>query len=522
MTFLPRAEIAQTTRRALVQAARGERELDLLLRGGSVVNVYTNEILRADVGLFGNRIAVVDVGARMGLCAHEVFEAEGLTLLPGMVDTHAHIESSMVTPANYARAVLPFGTTTVVIDPHEIANVNGRAGVEYMLRASDGLPLRIFLTIPSCVPAVPGVETAGAVFAAADVVEMLTWPRVVGIAELMDYPGLIHQDHRAATIAEAGLAVGAAVEGHAPLVTGRDLNAYVAAGADSDHESRTWREMIEKLRLGMWVYGRECTVRQGAAELARALREVPDAWNVAMCTDDIYPDDLLRHGHLNRGVRRLIEEGIDPILAIRFATLNGAVRYGLHDLGAIAPGKLADIVAVRSLAELQPVAVIAGGCVAVRDGRVMVPIEEPVAPPVGNSVRIGSVDKESFGLSRSDADGDVRVRVIALDERRATHLGEAALPFRNGRLQSPLAEDLVLLSIVPRHGQAHRPSVALLRGLDLRRGAVASTVAHDSHNLIVVGKTPEEMAQAVSAVASMGGGLAAVAEGTVLGTLRCR
>ncbi|HEY3082620.1 MAG TPA: adenine deaminase C-terminal domain-containing protein [Chloroflexota bacterium] len=508
------------TRRELVEAARGDRELDLVIRGGSILNVYTDEVYPADLGIYRDRIAVVDPGGRFGLAGREEIDAGGLTAIPGLIDTHVHIESTMVTPPSYARAVLPLGTTTVVIDPHEIGNVLGRAGVEYMLRASEGLPLRTYLTIPSCVPAVSGIETAGAVFTAADVAEMLTWPRVLGVAELMDYPGIVRQHEHMAAIAEAGLAAGQRLEGHAPLLSGRELNAYLAAGVDSDHESREWPEMVEKLRLGMWVYGRENTFRLGAADLARALEEVPDACNVAMCTDDIDPDDLLRNGHLDRGIRRLIERGVAPARAIRFATLNGATRYGLHDLGALAPGKLADVVLVRSLEAPRAALVLSGGRVVARDGALTAAIEDPAPPPLGDSVRIGPLEAESFLPSHAGAEGDVRVRVIAIDERRTTTLGEARVPFRGGRLAPPLPDDLALLSVVPRHGQGHGPSVALLRGLGLRRGAIATTVAHDSHNLIVAGKTHGEMLEAARAVVEMGGGAALVAGGEVLARVR--
>ncbi|HEY3108191.1 MAG TPA: adenine deaminase C-terminal domain-containing protein [Chloroflexota bacterium] len=508
------------TRRALVEAARGDRPLDLVIRGGQLVNVFTDEIQPADVGIFGDRIAVVDVGRAYRLEAPAVIEADGMTLIPGLIDTHIHIESTMVTPPSYARAVLPFGTTSVVIDPHEIGNVMGQEGVAYMLRASAGLPLRTFLTVPSCVPAVDGIETAGARFDAAAIAEMLTWERVVGVAELMDYPGIVRQNDHIAAIVEAGLAAGARLEGHAPLLSGRELNAYLAAGVDSEHESRDWPEMVEKLRLGMWVYGRENTFRRSAADLAGALRELPEAANVAMCTDDIDPADLLENGHLDRGLRILIREGVPPARAIRYATLNGAVRYGRHDLGAIAPGRLADVVLLSSLAEVRADTVLSGGRVVVRGGKLAVEIADPAPAPIGGSVRIGPLDAESFAMSRAGAEGDRRLRVIAIDQRRTTRLEEATLPFRGGRLVGPLPDDLVMLSVVPRHGQPHRPSLALLRGLGLSRGALATTVAHDSHNLIVAGRTPEEMLQAVRVVAEMGGGAALVAGGELLAGVR--
>ncbi len=508
------------TRRALVEAARGDRALDLVIRGGEIVNVYTGEIARADIGIFGERIAVVDFGGVFGLTAREEIDARGLIALPGFVDTHVHIESTMVTPPNFARAVLPLGTTTVVIDPHEIGNVMGRAGVDYMLRASEGLPLRVYLTVPSSVPAVPGIETAGAVFDAADVAAMLAWRRVVGVAELMDYPGIVRQEARTAAIAEAGLTAGKNLEGHAPLLIGRELAAYLAAGVDSDHESRGAAEMVEKLRLGMWVYGRENTFRHTVAFLAEALRSVPQPWNVALCTDDIDPADLLLKGHMDRGLRVLLDAGVDPALAVRFATLNGAARYGLHDLGAIAPGKLADIVLTESFTDFRAKIVLAGGQVVARDGQLVATIADPVPPPLDNTVRIAPVTAETFRLCIADAQGDMTVKCIDIDPVRTTTLGEITLRFADGVSVDPLPEGVLLLSIVPRHGQSHPPTRALLRGLPLRDGALATTVAHDSHNLIVAGRNPIDMAAAVQEVARIGGGVALAVGGEIVATVR--
>lgn len=507
-----------TTRRQLVEAARGERPLDLVIRGARVVNVYTEEIAPADVGIFADRIAVVDWDNSYRLDAPTVLPGDGQFLMPGMVDTHLHIESTMVTPPAYARAVLPFGCTTSVIDPHEIGNVMGKDGVEYMLRASEGLPLRVYLTVPSCVPAVLGIETAGAVFRADDVAEMLTWPRVVGVAELMDYPGIVRQNDHIAAIVEAGLAAGKTLEGHAPLLSGRDLNGYLAAGVDSEHESREWPEMVEKIRLGMWVYGRENTFRHGIGDLVRALQEVPNAWNVALCTDDIDPEDLLRQGHLDRGLRGLVQGGVDPARAVRIATLNGAVRYGLRDLGAVAPGKLADLVLVPDLAGFRPSVVLSGGRVVARDGECIVEIDHPVPPPVGSTMRLGPLSADAFTLRGPD--GTATVNLIDIDRRRTTTLGQAQLRFVGGQLALPLPEDILLLSVVPRHGQSHPPSLALLRGLGLRRGAIASTVAHDSHNLLVAGTSPQEMLAACRAVADMGGGAALVVDGSVVASVK--
>ena len=504
---------------ALVEAARGDRQLDLLIRGGQMLNVYTGEIYPADIGIFADRIAVVDKGSQYGLQATQGIDAQGFIAIPGLIDTHIHIESTMVTPPNYARAVLPFGTTTVVIDPHEIGNVTGRAGIEYMLAASQGLPLRVYVTVPSCVPAVPSLESAGASFEAEDIAEMLSWPRVVGVAELMDYPGIVRQEPRMAAIAAAGLQANKALEGHAPLLSGRELAAYLAAGVDSDHESRGWQETLEKLRAGMWIYCRENTFRQTAVDLARALREIPQPWNVATCTDDIDPADLLEHGHLDRGLRILIEQGVDPALAIRFATLNGATRFGLRDLGAIAPGKYADIVLVKSLQELRASMVIAGGRLVAQDGKLIADFVDPVSPPLDNTVRIQTLSLDNFRLYQPGAEGLITLPVIEIDPKRTTRLGKVQLEFHAGLCQTPLPDGLLLLSVVPRHGQSHKPSLTLLRGLGLREGAIATTIAHDSHNLIVAGRTAEDMLLAVQSVAAMGGGAALAAQRTISATV---
>ncbi len=506
------------TRKALVEAARGDRALDVVIRGGDVVNVYTGEIGRADIGIFGERIAVVDWGGVWNLDAPTVIDARGLTAIPGFVDTHVHIESTMVTPPHFARAILPYGTTTVVIDPHEIGNVTGRAGVEYMLRASEGLPLRVYLTVPSSVPAVPSIETAGASFDADDVAAMLALPRVVGVAEMMDYPGIVRQEARTAAIATAGLMAGKNLEGHAPLLAGRELAAYLAAGVDSEHEARSAAEMVAKARQGMWVYGRENTFRHTAAMLADALEEIPMPWNIALCTDDIDPADLLLYGHMDRGVRVLLAAGVPPALAIRIATLNGAARYGLAgDLGGIAPGKYADIVLIESFDDLRARVVMAGGAVVAREGTLVADFPDPAPPPVANTVRIAApLTADSFIAHIDSADSNVAVPCIAMDANRTTTLGETKVRVAGGVIATPLPEGVTLLSVVPRHGQTHPPSLALLTGLPLREGAIATTVAHDSHNLIVAGRTPGEMAVAANAVATMGGGVAlAVGEAIV-------
>ena len=481
-------------RTALVQAARGDALLDLLIRGVRLVNVFTLEILSADIGIFADRIAIVDYGAKLNLNAKTIVEAEGLIATPGLIDTHVHIESSLVTPSEFARGVLPFGTTSVVIDPHEICNVLGLEGFTYMLEASANLPLRVFLTVPSSVPAVPHLETAGARFEAPDIAHMLLDPRVVGIAELMDYPGVIHQHARTAAIVEAGLASGKSLEGHAPLIAGHDLAAYMAAGVNSDHECRSTAEMLEKIRAGMWVYSRENTFRHTVGFLAEALKTVPQAVNVALCTDDTEPDDLIRNGHLNRGLKVLLEHGVQPAKAVQIATLNAASRFGLHDLGAIASGKLADILLFEHLTDPQPKIVITNGQIVAREGRLETELPPTIAAPKQNMVRIGQITESDFIPKQYDlTEHTTAVPILEMDANRTTTLSSQEMMFMNGQLLFPLPKDLLLLSVVSRHGQPHPPSLCLPRGLGLQNGAIATTIAHDSHNLIVAGSNPSDM-----------------------------
>lgn len=502
-------------RQPAVAAARGDAPFDLVIRGAMVVNVYTLETTQADVGIVADRIACVDDGAKWQLEGREILEATGLTMIPGLIDTHVHIESSMVTPAEFARGVLPFGTTTVVIDPHEICNVIGIEGFEYMLSASQDLPLRVYLTVPSSVPAVPHLESSGANFEADTIAQLLEHPRVVGVAELMDYPGIIAQQARSRSIVEAGLASGKRLEGHAPLVRERDLMAYMAAGVDSDHECRSSEEMLEKLRAGMWVYGRENTFRHTVGFLAQALKTVPHAYTAALCTDDTAPDDLLKNGHLNRGLRILLEHGVPLEMAVRIATLNAATRFGLTDLGAIAAGKLADVLLFDNLTDTHPKYVLTGGRIQAKDGVFIGQLPSTQAP-IQNTMRMQNWQPRDllFRLETTQS-GRYTVPILEIDAIRTTHLAQLELTTKDGLLELPLPEGVLLLCVVPRHGQTHRPSVALLRGLGLTRGALATTIAHDSHNLLIAGTNPDDMHLAMETVRTMQGGAALVADRTV-------
>jgi adenine deaminase len=506
------------SRKNLVAAARGDIPADILIQNVNMVNVLTAEVTRVDIGILGRHIAFVLPPGQGGSAAMTI-DGTHLYASPGFIDGHVHNESSMVTPANWAKILLANGTTTVFTDPHEITNVLGLAGVQYMLKASQGLPLRYYVTAPSCVPAVPSMETAGAEITWREMEQMLSWDRVVAVAEAMDFPGLIYQGGYITPIVEVAHRQKIGIEGHAPGVTGRTLQAYTAAigPLGSDHEATMTEEMLEKVKSGIMIYARSSTFLDDSENTAAAIRQVKDTRMFGFCTDDIMPHHLGR-GHLNYGLRRLIQEGIDPITAIQMATINNAQHYRLYGLGAIAAGWLADIVLLDSLQEVNACYVIVDGKIVVKEGKLVADIQEPVEPLTANSVRI--VD----GLSADDfrrlgtGSGQVRFNAMNMTSIFST-LEEVTAEIKDGLLKLPLPDGVAIAAIVPRHGQNKPPSLCLTTGYALQRGAIASTVSHDSHNLVIVGKNPQDMLAAVKEIQRAGGGLTAVLDGKVLATV---
>lgn len=505
-------------RLALIEAARGKRPFDLAITNVQLVNVFTCEIYPADIGIVGNRIALVGPAGAYQLEAHAYYDGSGKWACPGFVDTHLHIESTMVTPANYATAVLPFGTTTSIIDPHEIGNVLGIEGMRYMLEASEGIPLRTYLTISSCVPAVPGKETAGADFGPAEVAEMLTWPRVIALGEMMDFMGIVNGNPKMVGIVEESLKAGVKVQGHSPLLSGRELNAYIAAGIDNDHELRIGEEGVEKLRLGLLPLLKVSTFGNYARPIVPKLLDLPHL-EIALCTDDISPSDLLENGHMDRVIREMLYHGVAPAVAIRWATLNGARHYQLRDHGAIAPGYLADIVLLSSLEEVKASEVFVDGKLLVENGKLLQPIAEPPTTIVmGNSVQIQPLSLADLQLKPPIANGQVTVNVMELLPTRLSKLTQMTATVKDGQLDlTSLGPDICTIAIVPRHGQSHPPVVALLKGLGLRQATLASTIAHDSHNILITGHRPEDMLLAAQELEQCGGGLIFVENGNILG-----
>ncbi|MFZ0133767.1 MAG: adenine deaminase [Desulfobacterales bacterium] len=492
----------------LIRCARGKTPADLLLKGGRIVDVFSGETVTGDVAIKNGTIA--GIGAYR---AARTVDLDGRFVTPGFIDAHVHIESTMIGVAEFARAVAARGTTTVIADPHEIANVLGAAGIRYMLAASADQPAAVFFMLPSCVPAT-SMETAGARLTADDLRPLMNEERVLGLAEMMNYPGVLAAD--AEVLRKIALAenAGKPVDGHAPGLTGTDLNAYAAAGIASDHECTTIEEAREKLRAGLHIMVREGTAAKNLAALLPLIN--PHTCRRMMwCTDDRHAHDLLTEGHIDFIVRSAIGRGLDPLAAIRMATLNPAEYFGLRHLGAVAPGRRADLLVIDDLKDLRIEQVYSRGRLVAVDGRIVEDLERPGPIEAPRAMRV-----PPEALDFSIAAAGRRVRVIEIVPGQiVTGSRVADARIENGQAVADPDRDLLKLAVVDRHSGSGRMAVAFLSGLGLRNGAIASSVAHDAHNIIVAGADDRDMTIAVGRIVQMGGGLAVAAGGHVLAEL---
>lgn len=503
---------------------RNDGQDTLQILGGTLVDVFTGETYQADVlcrggmivrvipedGASGAAGAAIDEGAK-------TVDARGLYVLPGLVNGHMHLESSMLTPAEYSRAVIPHGTTCVVADPHEIANVLGLGGVRSLISRSQGALCDFRFTAPSCVPAT-AMETAGASLGPAEVESLLADPLVPALGEMMNYPGVINGDPSVLAKLAAARRYGKPVDGHAPGLTGGDLSTYVAAGVASEHEAVTLAEAREKMRLGMWIMVREgSAARNLAALLDLAVRARGE--RMMLVTDDRHPDDLLASGELDEVLRRAVAGGLDPVAAVRMATLNPATYFGLRDRGVVAPGRIADLWLVRDLEGFQAEAVIKTGRLVWSGGAwddgVVDGQSEPDCP-MANSVHL---PRDLSRLLRmpprtglAHVIGVVPGQIVTKSLAWEVRVDEA------GAVSSPRG-DVARLAVIERHGLRGSVGSGFVSGLGLRAGAIASTVAHDSHNLVVAGATEGDMLAAAEALARCGGGFCVVRDGQVLAIL---
>lgn len=487
-----------------------------MISGGRLVNVFTREVLDGlEIAVKDGRIALVGDASHTRGPETELIDADGAYLVPGLVDTHLHVESAMVTVSRFAEAVLPRGTTTAVIDNHEIANVFGLDGIRWMLDEGRDLPLKVFLAVPSCVPALPGFEDAGAVLGPDEIRTALRWPGVVGLGEMMNMPGVLEGDEGVHAEIAATLEAGKPVTGHWSLAGVRDarLQAYAAAGIDSDHESTTREDALAKLRAGIWVQFREGSTFRDVAALAPVLTEDGvDPGHCLLVTDDVHPETLVEDGHLDRAVRAAVKAGVDPLVAIQMATLNPSEYFGLrHEVGSLAPGRLADVLFVEDLRAFRPHRVLADG----------LPVPERLTGPAYPERAYRSVclartlTHEDLRIQAQGPIARVRAIGLASDTVTTEHLVVEA-PVEDGAVPASVALDLVKAASIERHGGPGTLGLGFVKGLGLRRGAVGSTVAHDNHNLNVAGVKDDDMLFAVEQLERSGGGMIAVADGDVL------
>jgi len=491
-----------------IRVASGEGTVDLLIKNGRVVDVFSAEIEERDVAIFGG--VVVGFGDYR---AREIVDVGGDFLCPGLVDGHVHIESSMVTIPEFARAVLPNGTTSVVIDPHEIANVLGREGIRFMAESARNIALNVFIMVPSCVPATH-METSGATIKATDLRPLLKEPWAIGLAEMMNFPGVIFRDPEVLRKIEA--ANGKRIDGHAPMISGKGLYAYLTAGIRSDHECTTPKEAKEKLKNGMRIMIREGTTARNLRSLIPLVHS-KNASRFLLVTDDRHPKELLEEGHIDSMVRQAVQLGLDPILAIQMATLNAAEYFRLDGIGAIAPGYRADIISFDHLGRFQIKKVFKDGKLVAENGNMVSrSIQQRKGPKHLGSVRMKPLKKDAF-LLRTDQSLAKVIQLIP--DQIVTRKAMERVLLRDGAAYPNLKEDILKIAVVERHKATGNIGIGFVQGFGLKNGAIGSSVAHDSHNIVLVGTNDADMLKVTEIIQAMKGGLAVVSDGKVLASL---
>lgn len=488
-----------------IAQARGDTPCDMLLKGGSVFCVVTGQSLRADVAICGDRI----VGVGQGYHSENEIDVSGQILVPGFIDTHLHVESSLVTPHEFDRCVAPKGVTTAICDPHEIANVLGTPGIEYFLEACSHTLMDIRVQLSSCVPST-NMETSGATILASDLAPYMEHPRVIGLAEFMNFPGVIHRDPDA--MDKLKLFQGRHIDGHSPQLSGNDLNAYVSAGIRTEHEATTAKEALEKLQKGMRVLIREGSVSKDLNALQPLLNDVTSAY-ICLCTDDRNPLDIAEEGHLDHMIRTLIAKGCTPLSVYRAASLSAAEAFGLKDKGQIAPGKLADIAIIDSLETCNVQKVFCRG-IEITDENF---VKRKTVPTLGlNSVKTRSINADDF---RSTSNNPITDVIGIIEGKIITeHLSET-VPIKSGDKRPDPSRDLARITVIERHGKNGNIANGLVRGFEIKGGAIGSTVCHDHHNIAVVGTDYDDMAMAANRLAEIEGGFVVVRDRTILAEL---
>lgn len=487
-----------------IDLAAGRDDVELVLKNCKIVNVFSHRILKGNIAIDSGKI--IGIGDYTGV--REV-DMKGMFVAPGLIDSHQHMESSMVTPEQLARILVPHGTTTIIADPHEIANVCGLDGINFMINSTRDIPLNVFFMLPSCVPSTT-YESSGASLKAEDLRELMEERIVLGLGELMDYPNVIKGDDD--IIRKALLADRKIIDGHSPLVTGKELNAYRINGVKTDHECSNLKEMEEKLDLGMFI-----AIREGSA--ARDLEKLIPGVNcqnerrITFCTDDKHPGDILNEGHIDFNIRKAISLGVDPIAAIKMATINTAECYYLRDIGAIAPGYDADLIVLEDLNEFNIKEVYKKGELVAKDGKALFEVKQPDISSVADTVDVKEIYKEDLEIYlKSDIANVIRVTpkslITELVIRKVSIDGD-------NRFISNKYIDIVKLAVIERHGNGNNIGLGLVENMKIKNGAIGTTIAHDSHNIIVIGDNDEDMLLVIQEIKRLNGGIAVASKGRI-------
>ena len=496
----------------IINVARGLEKADLVIKNANIVNVLSEEIYKGDIAIVDGVIA----GIGENYSGEKEIDVNGAFVSPSFIDGHVHLESAMMLPKEFASVVLPAGTTTVIIDPHEISNVLGLHGISFMHEAVKNLPMDVYTMLPSCVPATP-FETSGFDLNSYDLSLLIDKPWVLGLAEMMNFPGVLNLDNNVMAKLELAKSKEKRIDGHAPYLSGKDLCAYVASGVKSDHECTTPEEAIERIRLGMYVMIREGT----AAKDLDALLPVLKNCNTRKCifvTDDRHPSDLKEH--INGMVRRAVEAGVDPIKAIQVASLNTAEYFGLQNLGAIAPGYKADLLVLPDLKSFKPDIVMKNGNVIAHNGKLAIEIPQGEALAVRNSVNVRWITPEDFKISVNEPDGKIGVKALeVIPHQLITKSVETEALVEDGNAISNIENDTLKICVIERHRATGNIGKGFVKGFNLKCGAIASTVAHDSHNMIVIGTNDADMYTAAVALIKCKGGKVVVKDGEIISEL---
>lgn len=490
-----------------IKIARGDKNSELVFKNANIINVFSGEIIKGNLAI--DKGLIIGIGDYKG---ETEIDLEGKYLSPGFIDSHVHIESSMSSPSEFAKIIVPKGVTSIIADPHEIANVKGLDGIKYILEESKDIPLDVYVMLPSCVPSTD-FESAGAVLEAKDLGTLIDEDGVLGLGELMNYPGVIAGDNR--ILDKLSLFKNHIIDGHGPIISGKDLNAYVVAGVKTEHECSTVEEVIDRIRLGMYVL-----IRQGSA--ARDLKNIISAVNkdnlrrFMFCTDDKHPEDLIYEGSINFNIKLAIESGIDPVDAIKMATLNPCECYGLKGKGAIAPGYIADLVVIDNLEDFNISSVYKNGQLVGENGKALFFSRENSPKHMVDTVNIKPVSLDDLSIEMNSNKANV-IRVIEGSLVTEKKLREVKV--ENGHFKHS-DNGILKLVVVERHNKTGNIGLGLIENFNIRNGAIGSTIGHDSHNIIVVGDSDRDILMAINELENIGGGITLIANGKVEKSLK--